>query len=428
MSETQRRNYRWVVMALLFFATSINYLDRQVLSYLKPTLEKEFNWDNTIYGYVNSVFQLFYALGLLFAGWIIDRVGTKIGYIASITVWSLASILNAAVGSTAGFLAARGLLGIGESGNFPTAIRTVAEWFPKKERAFATGVFNSGANIGAVAAPIFIPLILGLYGWRAAFLITGALGFIWLIFWVIFYEIPSKKKNISASEYAHIHSDNEQEAEAKSPKIKWGTLFKIRQTWAFIVAKFLTDPIWYFFLTWLPDYFNKTFHLDLTKPTIPLIVIYSATTVGSIGGGFLSSWLIRIGWTPLKARKACMFLFACCVVPIVTARYATNMWQAVALLSLAAAAHQAWSANLFTTVSDSFPKNSISSVIGIGSMAGSVSGMLFPIIIGYTLDFYKKTGGVTVGYNLIFLWCGGAYLLAWIITHFMLKKKQLILI
>jgi len=317
-------------------------------------------------------------------------------------------------------------LGIGESGNFPTAIRTVAEWFPKKERAFATGVFNSGANIGAVAAPIFIPLILGLYGWRAAFLITGALGFIWLIFWMIFYEIPSKKKNISASEYAHIHSDNERETEAKSPKIKWGTLFKIRQTWAFIVGKFLTDPIWYFFLTWLPDYFNKTFHLDLTKPTLPLIVIYSATTVGSIGGGFLSSWLIKAGWTPFKARKMCMFLFACCVVPIVTARYATNMWQAVALLSLAAAAHQAWSANLFTTVSDSFPKNSISSVIGIGSMAGSVSGMLFPIIIGYTLDFYKKTSSVTVGYNLIFLWCGGAYLLAWILTHFMLKKRSII--
>jgi ACS family hexuronate transporter-like MFS transporter len=412
-------------MALLFFATSINYLDRQVLSYLKPTLEKEFGWDNTIYGYINSVFQLFYALGLLFAGWIIDKVGTKIGYIASITVWSMASILNATVKGTTGFLAARGLLGIGESGNFPTAIRTVAEWFPKKERAFATGVFNSGANIGAVAAPVFIPLILGLYGWRAAFIITGTLGFVWLLFWVIFYEIPSKKKNISASEYAHIHSDNEQQAEAKLPKIKWGALFKIRQTWAFIVGKFLTDPIWYFFLTWLPDYFNKTFHLDLTKPTLPLIVIYSATTVGSIGGGFLSSWLIKIGWTPLKARKACMFLFACCVLPIVTARYATNIWQAVALLSLAAAAHQAWSANLFTTVSDIFPKNSISSVIGIGSMAGSAGGILFPIIIGKTLDFYKKTGGVTIGYNLIFSWCGGAYLMAWIITHFMLKKKKL---
>jgi ACS family hexuronate transporter-like MFS transporter len=425
MSETKTRNYRWAVMALLFFATSINYLDRQVLSYLKPTLEKQFDWDNTTYGYVSSVFQLFYAIGLLFAGWMIDKVGTRVGYIVSISVWSLASMLNAAAGSTFGFLAARGLLGIGESGNFPTAIRTVAEWFPKKERALATGIFNSGANIGAVAAPIFIPLILGLYGWRAAFIITGALGFIWLFFWVMFYEVPAKKKKISAAEYALIHSDNEETINDPSSKIKWSSLFKIRQTWAFIVAKFLTDPIWYFFLTWLPDYFNKTFHLDLTKPTVPLIVIYSATTIGSIGGGFLSSWLIRSGWHPFKARKTCMFLFACCVVPIVTARYATNIWQAVALLSLAAAAHQAWSANLFTTVSDSFPKNSISSVIGIGSMAGSTSGILFPIIIGYTLDFYKKTSSVTVGYNLIFLWCGGAYVLAWLITHFMLKKRHL---
>jgi ACS family hexuronate transporter-like MFS transporter len=425
MGENKTSNYRWVVMALLFFATSINYLDRQVLSYLKPTLEKEFNWNNAEYGYINSCFQAFYALGLLFSGWIIDKIGTKIGYIASITVWSLASMLHAAVRGTLGFLGARGLLGIGESGNFPTAIRTVAEWFPKKERAFATGVFNSGANIGAVAAPILIPLILGLYGWQAAFLFTGALGFIWLIFWIIFYEIPSKKKNISVAEYELIHSDDEPVIEGEAQTIKWKSLFRFRQTWAFITGKFLTDPIWYFFLTWLPDYFNKTFHLDLSKPTMPLIVIYSATTLGSIGGGYLSSWLIRIGWPPFKARRTAMFIFACCVVPIVTARYATNIWQAVALLSLAAAAHQAWSANLFTTVSDNFPKTSISSVIGIGSMAGSASGIVFPIVIGYVLDAYKKTGSVTVGYNLIFLWCGAAYLLAWVLMHFILNKRRI---
>jgi ACS family hexuronate transporter-like MFS transporter len=425
MRENKTSSYRWVVMALLFFATTINYLDRQVLSYLKPTLEKEFGWDNAMYGWITSCFQAFYALGLLFSGWIIDKVGTKIGYIASIAVWSLASMLNAAARGTLGFLGARGLLGIGESGNFPTAIRAVAEWFPKKERAFATGVFNSGANIGAVAAPVLIPLVLGLYGWQAAFLFTGALGFIWLVFWVIFYDIPSKKKNISAQEYAHIHSDNE--AVDSAEKHSWGALFRIRQTWAFVVGKFLTDPIWYFFLTWLPDYFNKTFHLDLSKPTLPLIIIYSATTIGSIGGGFLSSWFIRSGWSPFRARKVCMLIFACCVVPIVTARYATDIWQAVALLSLAAAAHQAWSANLFTTVSDSFPKSTISSVIGIGSMAGSTSGILFPIIIGYTLDFYKRSGSVTIGYNLIFLWCGAAYLLAWLITHFMLREKRLVI-
>jgi ACS family hexuronate transporter-like MFS transporter len=368
-----------------------------------------------------SIFQLFYAAGMLFAGWLVDKVGTKIGYIASITIWSIASMLHAAVRSTFGFLAARSLLGVGESGNFPSAIRTVAEWFPKKERALATGLFNSGANIGSVAAPILIPLILGLYGWQAAFLITGALGFIWLIFWVIFYEIPSKKKKISDAEFALIHSDVDPATESPSVKIKYRALFRLRQTWAFMTGKFLTDPIWYFFLTWLPDYFNKTFHLDLSKPTLPLIIIYSTTTIGSIGGGYLSSWLIKKGYQPFKARKVAMLVFACCVVPIVTARYATNIWQAVALISLAAAAHQAWSANLFTTVSDTFPKSSIGSVIGIGTMAGSVSGVVFPTVIGYVLDAAVKNGNESAGYNLIFLFCGAAYLLAWVLRYFMLK-------
>lgn len=424
MSETKAGNYRWVVVALLFFATSINYLDRQVLSYLKPTLEKEFHWDNATYGWISGVFQLFYASGLLLSGWVIDKVGTKIGYILSITLWSIASMLHAAVTGTLGFLGARGLLGIGESGNFPSAIRTVAEWFPKRERALATGLFNSGANIGAVAAPILIPLLLGWYGWQSAFLITGALGFIWLIFWVIFYEIPSKKKNLSKAEFDLIHSDDEPDA-AITEKPSWGSLFKLRQTWAFVVGKFLTDPIWYFFLTWLPDYFNKTFHLDLKKPTLPLIIIYSATTVGSIGGGYLSSYFIRKGWSPYKARKVAMFVFACCVVPIVTARYATNIWQVVALISLAAAAHQAWSANIYTAASDVFPKNTIGSIIGIGGMAGSASGFVFPIVIGYILDAAIKSGDESVGYNLIFLFCGAAYLLAWVIMHFLLREKKM---
>jgi ACS family hexuronate transporter-like MFS transporter len=273
-----------------------------------------------------------------------------------------------------------------------------------------------------VAAPVLIPLILGLYGWQAAFIVTGALGFIWLVFWIIFYEIPSKKKNISVAEYNLIHSDDGQVDNAGPVSINWGRLFGIRQTWAFITGKFLTDPIWYFFLTWLPDYFNKTFHLDLKKPTLPLIIIYSATTIGSIGGGYLSSWLIRKGWSPFKARKVSMFIFACCVVPIVTARYATNIWQAVALISLAAAAHQAWSANLYTAVSDAFPKKSVSSVIGIGGMAGSFTGFIFPITIGYILDAAVKNGNEPAGYNLIFLFCGAAYLLAWIIIHFIMAK------
>lgn len=423
MTQPKTGNYRWVVVALLFFATTINYLDRQVLSYLKPTLEKEFGWDNTTYGYISSVFTLFYATGLLLSGRIIDKVGTKIGYIFSITVWSIAAMLHALAKTSFGFMAARGLLGLGEAGNFPAAIRSIAEWFPKKERALAAGVMNSGANIGAVAAPILIPLLLGLYGWQAAFIVTGAIGFIWLVFWIVFYDIPSKKKNLDPAEYALINDDADTEIAADA-KISWGKLFGYKQTWAFFIGKFLTDPIWYFFLTWLPDYFSKTFQLDLKKPTLPLIIIYTATTIGSVGGGYLSSYLIKKGWSPLKARKISMLIFALCVLPIVSARYAVNMWQVVALISLAAAAHQAWSANLYTAVSDHFPKSSVSSVIGIGGMAGSLSGAAFPVIIGYILDYYTGLGNVTTGYNLVFTFCGLAYILAWIITHYLMSRSK----
>jgi ACS family hexuronate transporter-like MFS transporter len=425
MKEPKVGNYRWAVVSLLFFATSINYLDRQVLSYLKPTLEKQFNWDNTTFGYLNAAFQLFYAGSLLLSGRIIDKIGTKLGFSISIVFWSVAAMLHAAATTTLGFFGARSLLGIGESGNFPASIKAVAEWFPKRERALATGIFNSGANIGAVAAPIFIPLILGAYGWQMAFIITGGLGFIWLVFWIIFYEIPSRKKKLDPKEYEFILSDNELPAPEAGEKVKWSSLFKLKQTWSFVIGKFLTDPIWYFFLTWLPDYFSKTFHLDLKKPTLPLIIIYTATTLGSIGGGYLSSYFIKKGWSAQRSRSVAMLIFAFCVFPIITARYATNMWQAVALISLAAAAHQAWSANIFTTVSDVFPKHTVSSVVGIGSMAGSVGGFFFPIIIGYVLDFYVKTGSITTGYNLIFIFCGLAYLLAWIIRYFLRPKVVL---
>ncbi|RCH56791.1 MFS transporter [Mucilaginibacter hurinus] len=422
MSQQKTGNYRWVVVALLFFATTINYLDRQVLSYLKPTLEKEFGWDDVTYGYINMVFILCYAFGLLLSGRLIDKIGTKLGYIISITVWSIAAMLHALAKGSAGFMWFRGLLGLGESGNFPAAIRSIAEWFPKKERALATGVMNSGTNIGAVAAPIVIPLLLGLYGWQSAFIVTGAIGFIWLIFWVIFYEVPTKKKNIDPAELALIHEDTVAET-LTDTRISWGQLFRYKQTWAFFIGKFLTDPIWYFFLTWLPDYFNKAFQLDLKKPTLPLIIIYTATTIGSIGGGYISSYLIKKGWTPVRARKTSMLVFALCVVPIVSARYATDIWQAVALISLAAAAHQAWSANLYTAVSDNFPKTSVSSVIGIGGMAGSLSGAAFPVIVGYVLVQYTDANK-HIGYNLIFLFCGMAYLLAWIINHFLMRNAK----
>jgi len=425
MQNQAMTKYRWGVVALLFFATSVNYLDRQVISYLKPTLEKVFNWNEKDYSYVAIAFQISYALGLLAFGKIIDRIGTKRGYTISLIIWSIAGMLHAAAKSTIGFTVARVGLGLGESGNFPAAIKSVTEWFPKKERALATGIFNSGANIGAVIAPIMVPWILGAYGWQEAFIITGALGFVWLVFWIRFYEVPAKHKKISKAELGHIHSDADEQSDLQDARpVTWSKLFGIRQTWAFITGKFLTDPVWWFFLLWLPDYFSGTFHLDLKKPGWPLVIVYSATTIGSIGGGYLSSYFIKRGWTAYKARKTAMFIFALCVLPVVTAQYATNMWIAVALISLAAAAHQAWSANIYTTASDMFPKKAISSVIGIGGMAGSAGGILFPLLVGNILDYFKAAGDKTAGYNLIFIFCGCAYLLAWLVMHLLNPKMK----
>jgi len=415
--------YRWTIVALLFFATTINYLDRQVIGLLKPTLEKELSWTESDYSKIVMSFTAAYAIGLLIFGRIIDKIGTKLGYTISIIIWSIAAIFHAAAKTTLGFGIARASLGFGEAGNFPAAIKSVAEWFPKKERALATGIFNSGANIGAVVAPIMVPWILGAYGWEEAFIITGAIGFIWLLFWWFIYEIPARKKNLSAKEFQHIHSDNEEEVDATT-SVPWLQLFKYRQTWAFVTGKFLTDPIWWFFLFWLPSYFSSTFALDLKKPSIHLAVLYTFTTIGSIGGGYLSGWFIKKGWPVFKARKTAMLIFAIFVIPIVLARYATDIWQAVFLISIAASAHQAWSANIFTTVSDMFPKKAISSVVGIGGMAGSLGGVLFPYFIGIILDKYKLLGDLNGGYNIIFLACGFAYLLAWGIIHLLTPKMQ----
>lgn len=424
--EKKLGNYRWTVVALLFFATSINYLDRQVIGLLKPTLETQFHWTESSYSYIVMAFSAAYAVGLLAFGRIIDFIGTKKGYIISIIAWSGAAIAHAFATSTLGFGVARAALGLGEAGNFPAAIKTVAEWFPKRERALATGIFNSGANIGAVVAPIMVPWILGAYGWQEAFWITGAIGFVWLVFWWISYQIPSKQPRLSAAEYAYIHSDNEPEAaEGDHGKtISWGKLLSVRQTWAFVFGKMLTDPIWWFFLFWLPSYFATTFDLDLKKPSLPLVVVYTLTTVGSIGGGYFSSYLIKRGWSVYKARKTAMLVFALLVVPIMLARYATSIWPAVALISLAAAAHQAWSANIFTVASDMFPKKAVSSIVGIGSMAGSVGGILFPLLIGYLLDTYKAAGNINGGYNIIFLICGLAYLVAWGIMHLFVPRME----
>jgi MFS transporter, ACS family, hexuronate transporter len=414
--------YRWTVVTLLFFATTINYLDRQVLGLLKPTLEKEFAWTEKDYSYIVMAFSATYAIGLMLLGRVIDRIGTKLGYTISVIVWSIAAMLHALVKSTLGFGMARALLGIGEAGNFPAAIKTVAEWFPKKERAFATGIFNSGSNIGAVVAPIMVPAILGAYGWQEAFIITGAIGFIWLIFWIYYYEVPARQKKLSEAEFAYIHSDETDSSNTQATSIAWHQLFTIKQTWALIAGKFFTDPIWWFMLFWLPSYFSSTFKIDLTHPGWPLVIIYSATTIGSIGGGYLSSYFIQKGMAIPIARKTAMLLFACCVIPIIFAQFTNNMWVVVAIISLAVAAHQAWSANIYTVASDYFPKQMVSSVIGIAGMSGAVGGIIFPLIIGIVLDHFKMQGNITTGYNLLFVVCGCAYLLAWCIMHWLTKN------
>ncbi len=414
---------------MLFAATTINYIDRQVIGLLKGTLTGEFGWSNTTFGTINGIFQFFYAFGLLAFGRLVDKVGSKVGYTISITLWSIFAMAHSLARNTVGFVIARSGLGIGEAGNFPSAIKAVAEWFPKKERALATGIFNSGANIGAVVAPIMVPLLLSSVGWRMAFLITGSLGFIWLVFWLLLYEIPAKKKGLGKAEFDYINRDEEDESApgdvpvpAAPARVSWARLLTIRQTWAFVAGKFFTDPIWWFFLFWLPGYFSDTFKLDLSKPGWPLVIVYSCTTVGSIGGGYFSGYLINKGWPVYKARKTAMLIFAFCVVPVITARYFSSLWVIVGLISLAAAAHQAWSANIFTTCSDMFPRKAVSSVTGIGGMAGSVGGIIFQPAVGWILDYFTRLGNKGLGYNLIFLICGFSYLVAWVLMHLFAPK------
>lgn len=422
--QAQIGKYRWFVCALLFFATTINYVDRQVIGLLKPTLEQEYNWSETDYGNIVMAFSAAYAVGLLLFGRIVDKIGTKMGYTVSVLFWSVAAMLHAAVRSTFGFGLVRAFLGLSEAGNFPTAIKATAEWFPKKERALATGIFNAGTNIGAVIAPIMVPWILGAYGWRHAFIWTGVLGFFWLIFWQIYYEIPARQKRLKKPEFEYIHSDADEQEVAPTESVSWIRLLGIRQTYTFIFGKLLTDPIWWFFLFWLPSYFAEAYNIDLKKPSLHLVIVYTATTIGSVGGGYLSSYLIRKGWKVFRARKTSMLFFAVCVVPIVTAPYAPNIWVAVGLISLAAAAHQAWSANIFTTVSDMFPKHAVSSVVGIGGMAGSIGGMLFPLLVGNLLDHYKALGNIVTGYNILFVVCGFGYLIAWFVMHLLAPRME----
>jgi ACS family hexuronate transporter-like MFS transporter len=405
--------HRWAVCALLFFATTINYIDRQILSLLKPILDDQLHWTNAEFGMVNSAFQGAYGVSLLIFGWLIDKYGTKIGYAISIAAWSLAAMGHALVGSVGGFLWARVALGLGEGGNFPAAIKATAIWFPKKERALATSLFNSGANVGAILAPAIVPWLAFKFGWQSAFLAAGAIGFLWLFLWMPWFENPEKKPALSKEELAWIQSDG---AEVQSKKIPWGQLLGYRQTWGFILPKLITDPVWWFFLIWLPDFFKQTRGLDIKKSWVLLVTIYSIVTVLSIAGGWVTGHLAKRGWSINRARKAGMLLFALCVVPIVAVTGASD-WGAVLLIGLAGAAHQAFSANLFTTVSDSFPKQAVASVIGIGGMAGALGGMLFPIVTGMLLDSYKGSGNVAAGYGILFGFCAGAYLFSLVLLQ-----------
>ncbi|MBC7850169.1 MAG: MFS transporter [Chitinophagaceae bacterium] len=430
--QTAVGKYRWTICGLVFFATTINYLDRQVISLVvEDYLTPEFKWTETDYANITVAFQLSYAIAMFGMGRIIDKLGTKIGYALSLILWSVAAMGHALIRTTTGFFVARAALGVTESGNFPAAIKTVAEWFPKRERALATGIFNSGANIGAIIAPLTVPYIAQAWGWRSAFFITGAIGLIWLIFWFWLYEIPRKQKRLSKAEYDYIHSDvDEQAAEAAAPgkPIGWGRLLGYKQTWAFALGKFLTDGIWWFYLFWLPKFLKAGYGLTKDDLSIPIALVYTIAAVGSILGGWLPMKLIKNGMPVFKARKTSMLIYAVCALPVVTAQLFgnTSMWFAIGVIGFAAAAHQAWSANIFTTVSDMFPKAAVGSVTGIGGMAGGLGGIVVSKSAGYLFDHYKALGDIQQGYLIMFVICGLAYLFAWLVMHLFVPRMQLI--
>jgi len=421
-------SYRWVICSLLFFATTVNYLDRTVISLLKGTLEKEFSWTESDYAKIVIAFQAAYAIGMLVAGRVVDKIGTKIGYALSIFLWSIAAMAHALVSSTVGFLIARSFLGITEAGNFPAAIKTTAEWFPKRERSLATGIFNSGTNIGAIIAPLSVPYIAASLGWRWAFIITGAFGFLWLIFWFLLYEKPASQKRLGKAEFDLIHSDKDevQPGADQGAKVGWVQLLGFRQTWAYVIGKLLTDPVWWFYLFWLPAFLKAQYGLEGTHTVLPVAAVYTLSSIGSVFGGWLPIYFIRKGWPVFRSRKTSMLIYAIAVIPVVFAQYLGqfNMWLAVLMIGLATSAHQAWSANIFTTVSDMFPKKAIGSVIGLGGFAGGIGGISFAYGAGKLFDYYKNLGQLQIGYYIVFIVCGSAYLLAWFIMHALVPRMQ----
>jgi ACS family hexuronate transporter-like MFS transporter len=406
-------HYRWTICAVLFFATTMNYVDRQILGLLAPTLQKSIGWNETQYSDIVAAFQAAYALGLLLMGRVMDWIGARAGYALSIGIWSVSAAAHALARTPLGFGAARFALGIGEAGNFPAAIKTVAEWFPKKERALATGIFNSGTNLGATLTPLVVPWIVLHFSWQAAFVSTGVLSAIPIFFWLRMYRRPQEHPRLTRGELQYIESD------PSDPMIKvaWHRLVPHRQTWAFLIGKFLTDPIWWFLLFWLPKFLNAKYGLSLTTMGLPLVIIYNAASVGSILGGWLPAKLLKAGWTVNRARKTAMLSCALAVIPIMLAGEAQNLWVAVGLISLAAAAHQGWSANIFTLSSDMFPQRAVGSVIGIGGAAGAAGGLGIAKLAGFIL---QRTGS----YIPLFIIAGSAYAIALLIIHLLAPKLE----
>ncbi|HEY0433639.1 MAG TPA: MFS transporter [Chitinophagaceae bacterium] len=427
-------NYRWTICGLLFFATTVNYLDRQTISLLKVDLDNEFHWTKNDYANITVVFQLMYAIGMAGAGRLIDKLGTKIGYALSLFLWSLAAICHAFVRSTTGFLVVRGALGATESGNFPSAIKSVAEWFPKKERAFATGIFNSGTNLGAIIAPLTVPFIGQEWGWRWAFVATGAVGLVWLLFWFWLYEIPQRQRRISAAELNYIENDPDSvenangAAEVKKERIAALKLLRYHPAAAYACGKFLTDGVWWFYLFWLPDFLHEQYKLSQVQMAVPIGLVYVISSVGSIFGGWLPMRLISNGTSVFRARKWSMLVYAVCALPVIAAQYfgTYDFWIPVMTIGFAAAAHQAWSANIYTTVSDAFPRRLVGSVIGVGGMAGALGGIIVAKSAGLLFDYYKGLHNLQFGYFILFTFCGCAYIVAWLIMHLLVPKKIIV--
>jgi ACS family hexuronate transporter-like MFS transporter len=397
----ERSHFRWTICGLLFFATTLSYVDRQVLSLLANTLETSIGWTAVEYGHITTAFSIAYGLGLLLAGRLLDKFGTRVGFAVAVGVWSAAAMLHATATSAFTFGIARVLLGLGEAANFPACIKTVAEWYPKRERGTATGLFNSGANIGAIGTIVLVPWLAGHYGWRGTFLLTGALGFIWLAFWFFIYRQPEDHPKVSPEELTLIRSDSPEKVE----QVPWRHVFPKRETWAFGLGKFLTDPVWWFYLFWLPKFLQDTYHLSLSDIMWPMLVVYNASTVGSVAGGWMSGKLIGLGWSINAARKTTMLVCALCVLPVLYVPYSASIWVVVAILSVATAAHQGWSATLFTTASDMFPRVATGSVVGIGSAAGALGVALMTQAAGWIVT-------LTRSYFLLFMISGVAYLVA----------------